>query len=254
MRHSIRAGRSSFFLAALVLLVQPVPPARAQVIGEAVELERTGRQASAAVVYIAVLRGEPTNLAALLGLERVLPPLGRLPELLPLVRRALARDSTNRAFRALEVRTLATLNEPDSAEDAARRWIALAPGDEGPYREWALALADARRFDEARAVLVAGQRALGGSRAGALAVELADLAARRGDWEDAARQWGRAATAAPDQVPNAAAQLAEVPPEQRERVTRALVGDPSPVARRLGAELLLAWGDPARAWAVFEPT
>src|SRR2546428_9890270 len=91
MRHSIRARRSSFFLAALVLLAQPVPPARAQVIGEAVELERTGRQASAAVVYIAVLRGEPTNLAALLGLERVLPSLGRLPELLPLVRRGARR-------------------------------------------------------------------------------------------------------------------------------------------------------------------
>ncbi|PYP31706.1 MAG: hypothetical protein DMD47_06130 [Gemmatimonadetes bacterium] len=242
-------------LVAAALLLVPLRPARAQVIGEAVELERAGRQARAAVVYMAVLRGEPTNLAALLGLERVLPPLGRLPELLPLVRRALAADSTNRVFRALEVRTFATLNEPDSAADAARRWIALAPGEEGPYREWALALADAHRFDEARAVLVAGQRALGGGggRAGALAVELADLAARRGDWEDAAREWGRAATAAPDQVPNAAAQLAEVPPEQRERVTRALVGDPSPVARRLGAELLLAWGDPARAWAVFEP-
>src|SRR6266704_1143972 len=254
MRHSIRAVRGGrFVLAALALCVLLTRPVRAQVIGEAVELERTGRHDRAAVVYLAVLRGEPTNLAALLGLERVLPPLGRLPELLPLVRRALARDSTNRAFRALEVRTLATLNEPDSAEDAARRWIALAPGDEGPYREWALALADARRFDEARAVLVAGQRALGGSRAGALAVELADLAARRGDWEDAARQWGRAATAAPDQLPNAAAQLADVAPGQRDRVTRALVEDPSPVARRLGAELLLAWGDPAHAWAVFEP-
>src|SRR5207244_246304 len=33
----------------------------------------------------------------------------------------------------------------------------------------------------------------------------------------------------------------------------ALVADPSPVARQLGAELLLGWGDPARAWAVFEP-
>src|SRR5213593_353557 len=254
MRHSIRVVRGGrFVLAALALCVLLTRPVRAQVIGEAVELERTGRHDRAAVVYLAVLRGEPTNLAALLGLERVLPPLGRLPELLPLVRRALARDSTNRAFRALEVRTLATLNEPDSAEDAARRWIALAPGDEGPYREWALALADARRFDEARAVLVAGQRALGGSRAGALAVELADLAARRGDWEDAARQWGRAATAAPDQLPNAAAQLADVAPGQRDRVTRALVEDPSPVARRLGAELLLAWGDPAHAWAVFEP-
>src|SRR5207244_8342883 len=138
--------------------------------------ERARRRGGAAAVYVAVARGEPTNLAALLGLGCVLPPLGRLPELLPLVRRAVARDSTNRAFRALEVRTLATLNEPDSAEDAARRWLALAPGDEGPYREWALALADARRFDEARAVVVAGPRAPGGSRAGARAAGLADLA------------------------------------------------------------------------------
>src|SRR5256886_2369832 len=238
MRPSIRAVRGGrFVLAALALCGLLTRPVRAQVIGEAVDLERTGRHDRAAVVYLAVLRGEPTNLAALLGLERVLPPLGRLPELLPLVRRALARDSANRAFRALEVRTLATLNEPDSAEAAARRWIALAPGDEGPYREWALALADARRFEEARAVLVAGQRALGGggSRAGALAVELADLAARRGDWEEAAREWGRAATAAPDQLPNAAAQLADVPAEQRDRGTRALVAGPPPAAPPPGA-------------------
>src|SRR5207249_2617218 len=162
------ARRCLLVFGACALLLVPSRPVRAQVIGEADELERTGRHDRAAVVYLAVLRGEPTNLAALLGLERVLPPLGRLRELLPLVRRALARDSTNRAFRALEVRTLATLNEPDSAEDAARRWIALAPG-------------------------------------------------------------------------------------QRDRVTRALVEDPSPVAQRLGAELLRAGGDPARAWAVFEP-
>src|SRR3989442_4304081 len=94
MRHSIRVvyprlvRRGPFLLAALALCLVPLRSARAQVIGEAVELERTGRQASAALVYIAVLRGEPTNLAALLGLERVLPPLRRLPELLPLVRRA----------------------------------------------------------------------------------------------------------------------------------------------------------------------
>src|SRR2546430_12218498 len=94
MRHSIRVvyprlvRRTSLVLVAAALSLVPLCPARAQVIGEAVELERTGRQASAAVVYIAVLRGEPTNLAALLGLERVLPSLGRLPELLPLVRRA----------------------------------------------------------------------------------------------------------------------------------------------------------------------
>src|SRR2546427_8004477 len=82
------ARRCLLVFGAGALLLVPSRPVRAQVIGEAVELERTGRHDRAAVVYLAVLRGEPTNLAALLGLERVLPPLGRLPELLPLVRRA----------------------------------------------------------------------------------------------------------------------------------------------------------------------
>src|SRR5437879_8290789 len=138
MRHSIRVvyprlvRRGPFLLAALALCLVPLRSARAQVIGEAVELERTGRQASAAVVYIAVLRGEPTNLAALLGLERVLPPLGRLPELLRLVRRALAADPGNRAFRAVEVRALATPKGPARPEAAAARWAALAPGGDGP--------------------------------------------------------------------------------------------------------------------------
>src|SRR3989442_12630925 len=94
MRRSIRVvyprlmRPGPFALPALALCVLLARPARAQVIGEAVELERAGRQARAAVVYMAGLRGEPTNLAALLGLERGLPPLGRLPGLLPLVRRA----------------------------------------------------------------------------------------------------------------------------------------------------------------------
>src|SRR5437879_10360244 len=136
--------RSSLVLVAAALLLVPLRPARAQVIGEAVELERAGRQARAAVVYMAVLRGEPTNLAALLGLERVLPPLGRLPELLPLVRRALAADPTNRAFRAREVRSLATLDEPGHAGDAAPRGRRAAPGGGGPCRACAPARAGAR--------------------------------------------------------------------------------------------------------------
>src|SRR5437879_12129600 len=145
MRPSIRAVRGGrFVLAALALCVLLTRPVRAQVIGEAVELERTGRHDRAVVVYLAVLRGEPTNLAALLGLERVLPPLGRLPELLPLVRRALARDATNPAFRAREVRSLATLDEPGHAGDAAPRGRRAAPGGGGPCRACAPARAGAR--------------------------------------------------------------------------------------------------------------
>src|SRR3989442_15586494 len=104
--------RSSLVLVAAALLLVSLRPARAQVIVEAVELERAGRQARAAVVYMAVLRGEPTNLAALLGLERVLPPLGRLPELLPLVRRARAAPSPNPVFPAPQGPTPAPPDAP----------------------------------------------------------------------------------------------------------------------------------------------
>src|SRR2546428_7448290 len=96
MRHSIRAMRSLCFFAALVLLVLPVPSARAQVIGEAVELERTGRQGSAVVVYLARLRGGPTNLTALLRLERGLPAARRHPGMTLLVPRA-TRDRSRPA-------------------------------------------------------------------------------------------------------------------------------------------------------------
>src|SRR3989442_1569128 len=123
--------RSSLVLVAAALLLVSLRPARAQVIGEAVELERAGRQARAAVVYMAVLRGEPTNLAALLGLERVLPPLGRLPELLPLVRRALAPDSTNPVFPAGEGGAPAPPDQPDSAAGAGRGRVPPAPGGGG---------------------------------------------------------------------------------------------------------------------------
>jgi len=55
----------------------------AQAIGQGFELERAGQYDQAAAIYLATLRADPTNLSALLGLERVLPPLNRLGELLP---------------------------------------------------------------------------------------------------------------------------------------------------------------------------
>src|SRR5256712_3005470 len=137
MRRSIRVvyprlmRPGPFALPALALCVLLARPARAQVIGEAVELERAGRQARAAVVYMAVLRGEPTNLAALLGLERVLPPLGRLPELLPLVRRALAARPTHRRFPAPEGRTFAPPDQPRRAAGAGRGPVRPPPGRGG---------------------------------------------------------------------------------------------------------------------------
>jgi tetratricopeptide (TPR) repeat protein len=192
------------------------------------------------------------NIPALLGLERTLFVLNRMSELLPLVQRARARSPESAALRSLELRVYAGLNQPDSLEAIALRWAASAPGSDAPYREWGLAAADHRMWDEARRAYLAGRKALGG---GTLAIELAELEQRAGNWEASAAEWGRAVTRSPDVGPNAASQLADAPPALRDRVARVLLApDASPRARRVGAELLLSWGQPNQAWAALEPT
>src|SRR3989475_6609577 len=177
----------SWTVGLLVLFARSLP---AQAIGQGFELERAGQYDQAAAIYLATLRAEPTNLSALLGLERVLPPINRLGELLPAAQRAAAASPRNVALRALLLRTYVALNEPDSARAVAQRWTAEQPRDEAPYREWAIALGDARRFDEARQVFLVGRRALG--RPGVFGIELGELLERVGEWEEAAREWAAA--------------------------------------------------------------
>ena len=75
--------RGSAWFVTLTLLLVARGPASAQAIGQGVELERAGQFEQAASIYFSMLRAEPTNFSALLGLERVLPPLNRLVELVP---------------------------------------------------------------------------------------------------------------------------------------------------------------------------
>ncbi|HUK22043.1 MAG TPA: hypothetical protein VLV45_10890 [Gemmatimonadales bacterium] len=237
----------------IALWLVPFSGARAQVIGEGFELERSGQGEKAAELYFATLRADPTNLPALLGLERVLPLLNRLPEMLPYAQRAVAADSTRTDLQALLLRLYLILNEPDSARAMARRWTQARPGDEAPYREWAIALEDVAAYDAAREVLLDGRQAL--RRPAAFAIELGELYIRIGQWVPAAKEWGLAVTALPAQIPNAAAQLSEAPQETRGKITDALAsGSASLESRRVAAELLLEWGDPARAWEIFAPT
>jgi tetratricopeptide (TPR) repeat protein len=246
-------GRGLGRVGGLALLVLATRTLSAQAIGQGFELERVGQFAQAAASYFATLRAEPTNLSALLGLERVLPGLGRLPELLPVAQRATTASPTNVALRSVLLRTYVELSEPDSARAVALRWIAAAPRDEAPYREWAMALEDQRRHEAARAVLVDGRRALG--RPEAFGIELAELAERSGDWEEAAREWAAALSGAPAQLPYAASELGAAPPSHRDRIARVLTaGDPPPLTRRLAGELLLTWGQPERGWAVYAPS
>jgi hypothetical protein len=244
-------------IAAMVLVAAADPGrvARGQALSPGFELERSGRYADAATVYLGTVRADPVNIPALLGLERTLFVLNRMSELLPLVQRARARSPESGAIRSLELRVYAALNQTDSLEAVARRWARTAPRSDAPYREWGLALADRRQWDEARRAYLAGRRALDDEGGGTLAIELAELEQRAGNWEAAAAEWARAVTRSTDAGPNAASQLAETPSALRERVARVLTAPEAHVrAKRVGAEVLLTWGQPIEAWRVLEPT
>src|SRR6267378_3188097 len=222
--------KTSLKLAFLLLIAAP-SLARAQALSPGFELERAGRYADAANVYLTIVRADPINIPALLGLERVLFVLNRMPELLPLVHRARVHAPDNPALRR----------------------AATAPHSDAPYREWGLALVDHRMWDDARRAYLTGRKTLGGE--GTLAIELAELEQRAGNWEASAREWARAVGRSPDGAPNAAAQLSESPLPLHDRIVRVLTGpDARPRVRRIAAELLLTWGQPAQAWSVFEPT
>ena len=199
------------------------------------------------------MRAHPTELAALLGLERVLPQLNRLRELLPLTQRAARLEPANAELRGLLLRLYVALNEPDSARSAVWQWARAQPHDAAPYREWAIALEQVGENAAARDVLLAGRQALGDRTA--LAIELADVRRRLGDWEGAAREWAAAVAAVPARLSTATGQLVDAPVERREAITQVLTaGVAAAASRQIAAALLLSWGDPQRAWAVFAPT
>src|SRR5438445_12004960 len=91
--------RTGSWTVGLLILAARVLPSQA--IGQGFELERAGQYEQAAAMYLAALRADPTNLPALLGLERVLPPLNRLGELLPAAQRARAPGPGDAALRGV---------------------------------------------------------------------------------------------------------------------------------------------------------
>jgi tetratricopeptide (TPR) repeat protein len=247
-----RASRlAAVVTVALVLAGTRTGTAQA-VLGPAFEHERAGRPAQAAAAYLNVLKADAASVAALLGLERVLPGLGRLSELVPLVARARLAAPDNALIRGVELRMYAALGQIDSVGAAVRRWAAAAPRDETPYREWAIVLQDRGLVDDARRALLQGREAL--RRPAALAIELAELELRAMHWDASAREWGLAVSATPAQHANAVGQLEGVPDEARPLVLRQLWGPANPGAQRVAAELLLAWGEPLRGWTLLEGT
>ena len=215
-------------------------------LSEAFELERRGRYEIAARRFMAILERSPTNLSALLGLERVLPPIGQLDSILPYIGSALVLQSGHESVRSLQLRVFASLRRPDRLTDAAREWIVASPRSAEPYREWASALERMGDVAAARAVLDVGSGRIGGA---ALSQEMAELAVLDADWVAAARYWRDATLESPALLSAAVTNLIQAPLGSRESILDVLAEDRNNRSSgRMAADLLVSWNRPEEGW------
>lgn len=211
-------------------------------VARAMAAERRGDYAEAARDYEALLAERPADGQAILGLSRVLPVLERRADLATYLMRALAVDSTNIGFLSLAVRTHALLENRTAARALVDRWALLSPGDEEPYREWALSALEVRDRGAARTALELGRSRI--DHPAALAAELAQLRQNEGDLAGATTEWLRATAHIPGFRASAVLLLGDVAPEGRGEVRKALATDGSAEAQRLEGMLLARWGEP----------
>jgi tetratricopeptide (TPR) repeat protein len=232
----------------LAALLAAVPPgaARAQRVADPINrafaLERQGDHAGAAAAFRETLRARPADLGALLGLERVLTPLGRVGEMAPQVRDALALAPTNGQFLALSVRVWAAGGQPDSARATVERWAALDRRAEGPFREWFNAALLARDVAQARAAITLGRQRLG--RNGALAGDMAHLLVLQNDHAGSVPEWVLATADFPGYRATAVAALGDAPTRAQPAILARLAKESDPAARIIEASVRARYGDP----------
>ncbi|HEU4699471.1 MAG TPA: hypothetical protein VFS40_09845 [Gemmatimonadales bacterium] len=248
-RRATAAGAALALLCAALaprtpLAAQRVQPAAQSAMDRAFDFERRGAYAEAAESYRAALAEQPGNLAALLGFERALVPLGRGAEVIPAARAALAAGPPGPQVYAVLVRAFTAAGATDSTRATAERWAKLDAKSEAPWREWIQAAAQRRDFATAGAALRLARERLG--RPDALAAEAAQLTAHQGDVAGAVREWVVAVTRRPEDLPAAVRVLADgaTTPAQRADLLRALQREPVPEARLLEAGLRARFGEP----------
>lgn len=207
----------------------------------ALSAERRGDLPRAAEGFFSLLAEQPGEQQAVLGLSRVLPSLDRRAELMAPLAVAIDHDSTNTRLLALAVRNWALLGNADSAAAYTVRWASLVPGEEEPFREWALAALEVRDRAAAHRALETGRQQI--AHPAALAPEMAQLYQAEGNLAAAAQEWLRAVTNAPTYRASAVLLLGAALPAQHQAVLSSLADSDEDEARRLSGLLRIVWGD-----------
>lgn len=242
------SGRRAATLAGLclALAVGSLPAqtaAQRTLAARAFDLERSGNYVGAVNAYRTLLGEDPASLSALLGLERALTALSRLPEMAPDLAALLAAAEPPVAAFGIGVRVWTAMGEVDIVAALVTRWHRAEPGSSAPWQEWGMAAYERRDFALARRAYLDGRTRLGNPAA--LSLEMAQLASLEGDFPLAVREWLLALQANPEVRGGAVALLGQAPATRRPEVLSLLTGAGTPVAARLGAVLAARWGDPA---------
>jgi tetratricopeptide (TPR) repeat protein len=246
----MRGARSALLAALLAAGVPAALVSQTADVAAALELERQSRPLDAADRFMAVLQRDPAHAVALVGLERTLQAGGAVERIFPYLERAVAAAPNEPLAREIELRVLANLGRDGDLTAAAERWIAVRPAAPEPYREWSFLVAQRGDLVRARQILERGHARVGGW---ALAPELAQLAVASGQWVEAARSWYAAAAGSGSYANAAGLSLGQVRPDQRAAVLQLLLGElGDPLARRIAADALLAWGRAGEAWSLLD--
>ena len=213
---------------------------------KALELESAGKNKEAAPLFRSALN-TPSAVSALLGLERVYAELGWSDSLLAPLDTLIRRSPRETVYRSVQLRTLQSLGRDDELHVAIDRWVKEVPGDPSPYREYARLLLQRGLTASADSVIRQARQALGSTND--LQLEIAQLRAAMGLWEESAEAWRLALASSPYLEQAAIYALMPTPVGTRGAVRQVLLGSPVDVtARRALAGLEMGWGSPTDGW------
>ncbi len=227
--------------ASLGAQAQPSP------VNRALELEQGGRWRDAIAAWRAVLEGGELMQGAL-GLERVFAQMGQEDSVRVFVDSLLLTHPAQRVLRGIQLRTLRSLGRDREEAAAFDAWVAAAPNDATPYKEYAGQLLADSRTALADSVLRRGSRALGES---GFALEMAQLHVALGQWGRGAATWRDLMAKEPYLDQAAYFSLFNVPASARDSVRDALAKPPaSASARKVHGRLELEWGNAREGWRI----
>jgi len=241
----------AFIVAVPVVGAQQPAQNDSTMLYRALDLESAGKYKDAAPLFRAALRTS-SAVSALLGLERVYAELGWTDSLVAPLDTLIQRNPREQVFRSVQLRTLQTLGKEAELRRAFERWAKDMPTDPTPYREMARILLQRNQTAAADTVIRRARNALG--RATDLQLEIAQLRAAMGLWEESAVAWRQALVGAPYLQQAAVYALTPTPAATRQAVRQTLLANPIEVgARRVLADLETGWGSASQGWEALKP-